>query len=144
MGGKRLSRRFVGVSRCKCRFERRNGVHLKKNFVIRYQLTLFSSFRRYTALLNAAYCGRISVIETLVVFGADIDALSNGGVTAAMLAVSNECIEVVRLLLSLNADVTKIDDDGETALQRAKTDEMKQLLLDQEKKSVSEALFCLN
>lgn len=61
-----------------------------------------------------------------------------------MLAVSNECIEVVRLLLSLNADVTKIDDDGETALQRAKTDEMKQLLLDQEKKSVSEALFCLN
>jgi hypothetical protein len=93
--------------------------------------------------MTASYSGRDVVVETLVAFGAEIDAIGRYSNTALMLAVQCANISTVQLLLSLNADATKVDDNGNIALQYAWTDEMKQLLSEQEKKSVPKRTeFC--
>lgn len=50
-----------------------------------------------------------------------------------MWAARFEYTEIVELLLSLNADTTKIGNDGKTAAEFAKSDDIKQLLLNHER-----------
>ncbi len=85
----------------------------------------------------ARYC-EVLVIESLVVFGAEIDtAIGDELWTPLIRAVAYGRIDAVRLFLALNADMTKIDVNGKTALQHAgRRDATKQLLLGHEKKSV--------
>lgn len=82
--------------------------------------------------------GHMNVIEALVDFDrARINAATNFySKTALMIAVEKQRIDVVRLLLSLNADTTKTNLTGETAFKLAMSDEMKQLFLHHEKKTV--------
>lgn len=87
-------------------------------------------------MIAASSAGHDVVVETLVAFGAEIDAIDDFSRTALMLAVEFENISTMQLLLSLNANVMKPDRYGETALQLAKSDEKKQLLLEHSKKSV--------
>ncbi len=88
-------------------------------------------------MIHAAIEGSLATVETLVVFGVNIDSFDNvSEETALMKVVRTERIEALRLLLSLNADATKVDRDGKTAFQLADIDVMKQLFLDHEKKTV--------
>lgn len=91
----------------------------------------------WTPLLTAAYYGHVACIETLVVFGANIDDMNEYDENAIMWASVGERVSVSRLLLSLNVDLTKIDRTGKTVLQSTKSEEIKQLLLDHEKKLVT-------
>lgn len=99
-------------------------------------------FRSETPLTVAAAYGRLSSVETLVAFGANVDAASDEDRTPLMVSAQYDEIDTVRLLLSLNADTTKINYGGETAFQLAKNDEVKQLLLEQEGKTVKIRLVC--
>lgn len=111
--------------------------------IVKKSVILFNIFCRWTPLIVAAREGHASVIETMVVYGAEIDALTIGRSTSLMNAVQSGHIDVVRLLLSLNADTTKVNDDGKAALQYAKTKaDVRQLLLDQGKKSVKNLFVC--
>ena len=56
------------------------------------------------------------------------------GQSALMRSISRP--QTVRLLLSLNVDTTKTDRSGKTAFQLADNVEVKQLLMEHEKKSV--------
>lgn len=81
--------------------------------------------------MNAARRGRVAMIETLAVFGADVDAVNARSETALMFAVEfRNSTDVVRLLLSLNADVTKVDRFRKTAVQLARSDVTSKLLLE--------------
>lgn len=61
----------------------------------------------WTPLISAAYNGYDVVIETLVAFGADINATTSALWSVLMLAVHRERTDTVRLLLSLNADANE-------------------------------------
>lgn len=87
---------------------------------------------------------RIVSLETLVVFGAEIDpALGLFGETPLMLAVQYGAVDAVRLLLSLNVNTSTTSAFNETASQFAENEdeveavEIARLLLEHEKKSVN-------
>lgn len=90
----------------------------------------------YTALHNACWFNHLKVIEILAAFGANIDAVDNFDVSALMHAADRSSLDSIRLLLALNADMTNDDEFGRTALQRTDNTDVKQLLLEHEKKSV--------
>jgi ankyrin repeat protein len=52
----------------------------------------------------------------LIQHGADVNARSNPGYTPLHLAVTNLCVETVKLLLENGADPKIRDDSGKTAL----------------------------
>lgn len=75
-----------------------------------------------TALQVAARHGHLDVMDTLLVFKADVNTPASGeGRTALQLAAENGNIEAVKLLLAAHADVnaTPSSDGGRTALQAA-------------------------
>lgn len=72
-----------------------------------------------TELLAAAAQGRIKVVTSLVVNGADINARDDRGNTCLMLAAASGNLKMVTLLLGLGADVQAIDQLGHNALTMA-------------------------
>lgn len=94
--------------------------------------------------MGAAFKESIDVVETLIAFDADIEAVNERLETALMLTVVYGRDDSVKLLLALNADTTKTDCDGKTISQCAqRRDEIQQLFLDHEKKLVSRCIFVL-
>lgn len=53
--------------------------------------------------------GYVDIIETLIAFGADIDALNNDSQSPLMVGVRCCSIDAIRLLLAANADELKPD-----------------------------------
>ncbi len=73
-----------------------------------------------TALIIAcAYYGGIPLCSVLLSHGANINAVTNDGVTALMLAAQNEKADVVAYLLKMGANTTIKDKTGKTALNYA-------------------------
>lgn len=73
-----------------------------------------------TALVTAAECGHIEVVNVLLMAKADVNAISaKGPRTALQAAAGSGHIEVVKALLTANADVTILDQYGEDILQAA-------------------------
>ncbi len=73
------------------------------------------SYNKETALVWAVYMERSDIAKILIEEGKglDIDARTDGGVTALMIAcLSEKNIDIVRLLLSRGADPTLKDDKG--------------------------------
>lgn len=62
---------------------------------------------------------QIEVIRLLISAGADVNAKSNEGWTALIIAANSGCIEAIKLLLEAGADANAKDCWGDTALSRA-------------------------
>jgi hypothetical protein len=86
-------------------------------------------------MFDAAWNCRAS-IAVLHMFGCELDPTDSSNFTPLMWCASNQHVQELQLFLSLNADVTKADFSGSPALQLAMSDDIKQLLLEHEKKSV--------
>jgi hypothetical protein len=69
-----------------------------------------------TALMHAAACGSIAVVEKLIAAGADPNARANDGATALIYA---NRLEVIKLLVEAGAKVNLQDESGLTALGKA-------------------------
>ena len=69
-----------------------------------------------TELMNAALAGNTSKVEALILAGADVNAVDDGGATALTRAAAYEHIDVVKQLLAANADPDPVSDDGRSAL----------------------------
>lgn len=67
-------------------------------------------------LVYAAFGGHLDVVAYLLGKGADINAASEGGMTALMAAARNGHLPVVRALLAGGADMEKRTDRGDSAL----------------------------
>lgn len=92
-------------------------------------------------MMMAAIRDHVSIVETLIAFGAKIDDERVAvKMSALMWSAQNGRVFVVRLLLSLNADTTTTDFGGRNALDLANTIEIKQLFADHEKKSVIDTI----
>lgn len=72
-----------------------------------------------TALMLAAYYGRMDVLKLALHKGADIRTKERGGGTALMMASSKGYVEVVKLLLESGSDVNARDKNGLAALMYA-------------------------
>lgn len=89
-------------------------------------------------LAYAAFNGHAELIELLLDAGADLNAQSENGSTALMVACRNGHIEVVKQLLARNANTHLQNQQGETALQIArknKNEEIARLIADQEERA---------
>ncbi len=71
------------------------------------------------AMLYPHYPDALEVARTLIAHGADVNAVSNSGVTALMLAAAHGNTSTVGLLLQSGADASKKSPDGKTALDMA-------------------------
>lgn len=109
-----------------------NGCVLNSFFLSIILLKFETSF---TSAHIAASNDHTNLIESLFLFGIDLEAIDKDGRTALMNAVRSNRIKSVRLLLDLNADTLKPDRFGWTVAQ-TNNNEMKQLLLEHLKKSV--------
>jgi ankyrin repeat protein len=69
-----------------------------------------------TALLLAAYRGRVPVVSFLLEGGADVNAPNNRGYTPLMAAAREGRRDTVDLLIDSGAEVNSADTDGLTAL----------------------------
>lgn len=58
-----------------------------------------------TVLINAAFCGRLDVVEFCAARGANINAADKNGFTALHAAVQEKHIEIIKFLLAHGADV---------------------------------------
>ena len=76
----------------------------------------------WTALLEAAYGGHLTVIQYLLGAGADVNRATDYGWTPLHCAAMRGHLEVMRALLDAGADVTKRNSFGRTALYYANTD----------------------
>jgi ankyrin repeat protein len=74
-----------------------------------------------TRLFWASINGKLSRVEALIKWGADVNKASSDGVTPLM-AASYDDAEVARALLAAGADVNAADDDGWTVLMFASCD----------------------
>ena len=70
----------------------------------------------WTPLIYACFGNHIEIVRYLIEMKADVNAASENGTTALMVASSQGQIEIVRLLLNAGADLNKITENGETAL----------------------------
>ncbi len=93
-----------------------------------------------TPLHLAAARDDLKSVELLIAFDAGLESVDSDGDSPLMRAVSDGCLDAVRLLLELNADTTKSDWIGWTVSQ-AKNEEIKQLLLEHLQKSVRDFCF---
>ena len=92
---------------------------------------------RWSSLIIASrYSGTDSNIETvelLINSGADVNATTNGALTALMLASRNyatgSTIETVKILINANADVDMVSSAGDIALTVTDSAEIMQLLI---------------
>jgi quinoprotein dehydrogenase-associated probable ABC transporter substrate-binding protein len=69
--------------------------------------------------LDPHYPDALQVARALIAHGADVNAVSDSGVTALMLAAAHNNTPIVGLLLQSNADPNKKSPDGKTALDMA-------------------------
>ncbi len=69
--------------------------------------------------LDPHYPDALQVARTLIAHGADVNAVSDSGVTALMLAAAHGNTPIVGLLLQSGADASKKSPDGKTALDMA-------------------------
>ena len=74
----------------------------------------------WTPLIYAATGGHDSIVEFLLLHGADIDAQSPNGTTALMMAIHEHHPDTARLLIDRGADVDRRNQDGATALEWAR------------------------
>lgn len=88
-----------------------------------------SADRSMQAFFNAVHAGNIAEIQRQLHAGADVNAVNHYGLTALMLAVVTNHLEIVKLLLAAGANVNAVDHDGMTALMFANNPEQRQLLL---------------
>lgn len=72
-----------------------------------------------TSLMEAAACGHVERMQTLIDCGADVNARNADGETALMIAVLRGHMHCVHPLIASGADVNARDDDGQTALMLA-------------------------
>ena len=72
-----------------------------------------------TAVINAAWRGRIETVELLVQLGTDFNVADLDGMTAVQWAASNGHAKVVERLTSAGAELDLADGKGLTALMRA-------------------------
>ncbi len=82
-------------------------------------------------LVYAAFGGHSEIVTYLLENGADIDASSEGGMTALMAAARNGHLAVARSLMAAGADVARRTDRGDNALdiaQRTGNTEIVELL----------------
>jgi len=94
-----------------------------------------SSLQSFTPLMVAANRGALKLVNHLISVGANINAQSEGGFTALMLAIvgynemnrlrnlehdtSDPSMEVIKALIAAGADVNIATDGGNTAIQEA-------------------------
>ena len=69
----------------------------------------------YSALMLAAYHGRVEVVRYLLNRGADANTADNGGSTVLMGAAFKGDLEVARLLVQAGADICARNANGRTA-----------------------------
>ena len=89
-----------------------------------------TTFFGYTALNQASKNGHWEIVKLLVEYGVNIndrDKISND--TALMVALEQNHFEVVKLLVENGADVNATNDICQTALDLAKTDEIREYLI---------------
>ena len=67
-------------------------------------------------LIEAAGCGDLGLVKTLLEKGANVNAKDDQGMTALIAASRQGRVEVAQLLVDRDADVNAIDSAGETAL----------------------------
>ena len=94
------------------------------------------------ALFRAIENRRIRIARSIIDAGTDINARSQSGYTALMIAASLGHDEIVRMLLEKGADFTAVDAEGRNALQNAHEAEAKgcvTLLLEASKAEVTGA-----
>ncbi len=72
-----------------------------------------------TALMRAAWDGRLDTVKYLAEHGADINAAAKDGETAIMYAARNGHPEVVKYLAEHGADINAADNSGTTAIMYA-------------------------
>jgi ankyrin repeat protein len=72
-----------------------------------------------TILMKAAQYGYIGVVDSLLTFGADVNATDDSGETALMWTATSEKPDMIRFLLSKGAHVNAQDIAGFTALIKA-------------------------
>lgn len=82
-----------------------------------------------TPLTYAVVNGHLEAARLLLLRGAPVDAADLFGDTALMLAADLGSADMVRLLLAAGADRSLRNQEGRTALDRARTEEVRRLLL---------------
>ncbi|MGL5955869.1 MAG: ankyrin repeat domain-containing protein [Brevinema sp.] len=66
-----------------------------------------------TPLMIAAQQGPLEIVQEIINYGADINAVTTSGVTALMSAIKNQRGDIVQCLLSQNADINLATTQGE-------------------------------
>lgn len=80
-----------------------------------------------------------SAIGVLYLFGCSLDPVNQiDFYTPLMECVVNNCVDGVRMLLSLNADTTQTSYKEQSVFELAFTNEMNDLLLEHDKKTVKQ------
>jgi ankyrin repeat protein len=98
---------------------------------IELNANVFSDYR--TLLMRAVFQNRAGLVELLLKAGADINAKTNGGDTALVIAAKFCRTGITELLLNAGAEVNAKDKEGSTALMMAASNRSKEtvkLLLD--------------
>jgi len=93
-------------------------------FFIKYNMDVNSKTgteEKESALHLAVRSKHVNITKILVVNGADVNAISDAGVTPLMLASINGASEIVDYLLENNADITLKDSNGYSAISYAVT-----------------------
>ena len=82
-----------------------------------------------SAFHKAAYKGDIDAVNTLIANGANVNEKNDIGRTALHLdAALHGHVDTVNTLIANGANINEKDNDGKTAYDRAKTDEIKEIL----------------
>lgn len=72
-----------------------------------------------TAFFNAVMKNRVSMVDSLIKTGVDVNTRNGNGATALMVAVHSGHADMVRALLARGADVAALDCQGHTAAEIA-------------------------
>jgi len=81
-----------------------------------------------TALHLAASIGELSIVESLIIYGAKIDAFDVSRLTPLMIAVWNGHLDIVKILLDNGADINVSDSNGVTPIIRASCEGHKEIV----------------
>ena len=93
----------------------------------------------WTPLMIASANGRLDVVRYLLEQGANRDKTSYTGKTSLHKAVQYGRLEVAKLLMVYGADLNARDKDNRTPISYARTEEMKQAILNEPRRRMDEA-----